>query len=244
MLALIDRAGKNRPDIICLTETPFNNDTGLSPEEIAQPIPGSLTEEISQRAAEHKTYITFSMIERDGDFFYNTAVLIDKTGNLLGTYRKTHLPLVETEKGIVPGDDYPVFNTEFGCIGIMICWDHWFPETARILRLKGAEIIFVLSQRNPLQDKSNLIQSQARAVDNGVYLVVAGVYGRNASTIIDPEGTVIGKVASLGKDYCITEIDLNKKHLTPYLSVGSIGEGKSIYIKERRTDTYGILSEQ
>ncbi len=243
MLKLLDSAGRHGPDIICLTETPYNNETGLAPAEVAQSIPGRLTDHISRKAVRYKSYVIFSMIEKNNGFLYNTAVLLDRNGKVFGTYRKTHLPLGETEEGLVPGTDYPVFDTDFGRIGIMICWDHWFPETARILRLKGAEIIFVPSQRNGVQDKSNLIQSQARAVDNGVYLVVSGVYGRSASTIIGPDGRIIGKVPRFGKDYIHAEIDLNKRYLTPHLSVGCSGEGKTIYIQERRTDTYGMLLE-
>jgi predicted amidohydrolase len=242
VLRLIEEASAVSPDIICLTETPCTNSTRLPLEKAAQPVPGECTARISEKAAKHGCYIIFSLLEKSGNRYYNTALLFNRTGEIAGKYRKTHLALVEAEKGITPGHTNPVFDTDFGRIGILICWDHWFPETARILRIKGAEIIFVPTQRNGAQDESILIQSQARAADNGVYIVVSGVYGKHAGTIIDPSGKIIAETAPEGTGFVSVDLDLSKEYLVPHLSVGCNGDGKNIYLAERRPETYGILS--
>ncbi len=83
------------------------------------------------------------MFEKEGSLIYNTGVLMDRGGNIAGKYRKVQLPLAEAEFGVTPGCEFPVFDTDFGKIGILICFDHFFPEPARILSYNGAEIIFV-----------------------------------------------------------------------------------------------------
>jgi predicted amidohydrolase len=175
------------------------------------------------------------MLEKDEDKYYQTGVLIGRSGEIIGKYRKTHIPLSEAEYGYTPGSEYPVFDTDFGKIGIMICWDHWFPEPARILRSKGAEIIFLPTQGNAQ------IQEQARAVDNSVYLVVSGYVDPKNSKIINPLGQVI-KTVSKPHSYAVEEIDLDQRFYQNWLSVGPCdGEGRSVYIKERRVETYKEL---
>jgi predicted amidohydrolase len=108
---------------------------------------------------------------------------------------------------VTPGSDYPVFETDFGTVGMLICWDHWFPETARILRAGGAEIILITTMGDaPLQ-------SMARAADNAIPVVVAGADGKVPSRIIDADGSIIGEIASDGDDVCVREIDLDRKWL-------------------------------
>jgi predicted amidohydrolase len=83
------------------------------------------------------------LTERDGPVDYNTAVLIDRHGRVAGKYRKVHLPREEIEGGLTPGGAYPVFDTDFGRIGMMICWDGEYVDSARALAIQGAEILFV-----------------------------------------------------------------------------------------------------
>ena len=230
MLRVLDKAGQCRPDIVCLTENFYNRDTELPLDAVAEPIPGALTGKIGRKAAQVGCYVVFSMIERDGGYFYNTGVLIDRRGRVAGKYRKTHLALFEGEQGVSPGDQYPVFDTDFGKIGILICWDSWFPEPARILREKGAEILFVPTAGD------GLIQTTARAVDNGIHVVAAGTNGGPASSrIIDPTGTIIGKVKNRKEAVVCRAIDLDKRFYQYWHSVGpAFGEPKSIYLKELR----------
>jgi predicted amidohydrolase len=83
----------------------------------------------------------FSLIERAGHLLYNTAVLLGPDGRLVGKYRKVCLPREEIEAGVMPGDQYPVFPNRFGKVGLMICYDGFFPEPARELAKRGAEVI-------------------------------------------------------------------------------------------------------
>ena len=88
-------------------------------------------------------YIVAGLTERDGRAVYNTAVLIDRHGSVAGEYRKVYLPREEIEGGLTPGQALPVFETDFGRIGMMICWDSEYVDPARALALRGAEIVFV-----------------------------------------------------------------------------------------------------
>jgi predicted amidohydrolase len=235
---LIDKAGIEKPDVICLGETVIHFGTGIVPLEAAESIPGHLTQMISDKAKKYNTYIIFSMYERENGCIYNTAVLIDRKGEIAGKYRKTHLPLCEAEAGVTPGNEYPVFKTDFGTVGMIICWDHWFPETARIIRQNGAEILFI-----PTLGYAPA-QARARAVDNGLYVVVSGRkdFPEDASCIFNPVGELLGTIQDERVGYVIKEIDLEQRYLQYWLSVADgFGEAKSLYLKERRPDTYHKL---
>jgi predicted amidohydrolase len=153
---------------------------------------------------------------------YNTAGLIDRKGNLAGTYRKTHLPYEEVEGGITPGDSYPVFTTDFGKVGILICWDIQFPEPARALALQGAEMILV-----PIWGGSEVL-ARARAIENHVFLVTSSYDMK--TFIVDPAGSVLAE-AGAGAPIAGAVIDLDRKILQPWL-----GDMKTRTWKERRPD--------
>ena len=177
------------------------------------------------------------MLELDGEKTYDTAVLIDRRGNIAGKYRKTHLPLAEVEDGETAGNEYPVFDTDFGRIGILICWDFFFPEAMRIMRLKGAEVVFLPIAGDPGARHWDIV-SRARALDNGVY-VVASVSDGADSRIINPDGEV---VANTTDGLATADLDLSKESRLWWLSVGPAdGEAKSLVIEERRPDTYKDL---
>ena len=206
----------------------------------AHPVPGLITERLGESAKKNKLWVVTAVVERDGDAIYNTAVLIDRNGQIAGKYRKVHLPTSEAEDGMTPGSDYQVFDTEFGKIGLLICWDNWFVEPARIMRLKGAEMVFF-----PIAGDADThwdIMSRARAMDNGLYLISSNTSG-GASRIVNPAGEIIAEAAGDFK-LAVSDIDLNREWRTKWLSIGpGAGEGKSLFIKERRPDTYsGVLA--
>lgn len=242
MLIVIDKAGAEKADILCLGETVYDWGVDLPMDQRAVTIPGPLTEILSERARRHNMNIVLSLNESEDGLVFNTGLLIDRKGAIAGKYRKVQLPLCEGEDGITPGRGYPVFDTDFGRIGILICWDHGFPETARILAQKGAEILFL-----PTLWHTD-IQAPARAVDNGVYVVVSAPrWSKVPCRIISPEGEVIA--SAMGGEYnengiCTAAIDLDKRFYTFWTSVGAaFGEAKSCFMRERRCDTYGSLSE-
>ncbi|KRE63342.1 carbon-nitrogen hydrolase family protein [Paenibacillus sp. Soil750] len=237
MLDLLHLAGLHHPDIIVLTETFYEGFVQLPLVQRCQPIPGPLTEILSEQASALSSYILFTMYERDEAHIYNTAVLLDREGKIAGKYRKIHLPLYEAEMGVMPGDEHVVIDTDFGRMGILICHDQEFPESARVLALQGAEVIFIPTIGN------GLLQTRARARDNGLYVVVAGCGGgANASRVIAPNGELIGYVQDEEMGVFAADLDLDQRLYKYWLSVGpGNGEARSLFRKERRPDTYADL---
>src|SRR5262249_31139075 len=146
-----EEAARKGADLVVLPETLTHLGSGLPYADRAEPIPGPSTEEFGRLAKKHDLYIVAGLLERDRHLVYNVAVLIGPDGNVIGTYRKVVLPRGEIEGGIAPGHDYPVFNTRFGKVGMMICYDGFFPEVARALSNRGAEVIaWPVAGCNPL----------------------------------------------------------------------------------------------
>lgn len=234
---ILDGAAAHKPDVVLLTETFLERGVGETAEEAAEPIPGPTTNILSEKARQLHSWIAMSLHERDGEDIFNTAVLVDREGRIAGKYRKIHLTLDEFERGITPGRDYSVIDTDFGKVGLLICWDHWFPEAARILRLKGAELLLL-----PIAGDTEAhwdVVSRARAIDNGVYIASAISAGKLTSRIVAPDGEVLAETAG---GYAAADVDLNREMRVNWLSVGDAeGEAKSLYIKERRPDTYEPL---
>lgn len=234
MAEVLDEAGREKPDVVLLTE--FFPERGVkgTAGERSEPIPGPTTDVLARKAREYNSYIIAGMLELDGGKTYDTAVLIDRQGRIAGKYRKVHLPLAEVEDGETPGDEYPVFDTDFGRIGILICWDFVFPETVRIMRLEGAEIVFLPIAGDPSARHWDIV-SRARALDNGVYLV-ASVGEGAASRIVNPDGEVIAETTD---GLATAVLNLSEESRLWWLSVGpAYGELKSLVIQERRPDTY------
>ncbi len=239
MSAIVDRAGAEKPDVILLTEAPSDRGVSGSLEQLAETIPdGPSTRMLAEKARCYHSYIAVSLHEKEGGTIYNTALLLNRRGEVAGKYRKVHLATAEGERGITPGSTFPVFQTDFGMVGMLVCWDNWFPESARALRLKGAEIILLPIAGDGGPGHWDPI-SRARAIDNGVYLVSSSTYN-NPSRIIDPNGEVLAETMD---GIAVKEIDLAQHWRVRWLSVGDAGgEARSLYIKERRPDTYRALS--
>lgn len=205
---LIAEAAKQKADLVVLGETLTYYGTGKKMEECAEAIPGPSTEYFGQLAKQHDLYIVAGLVERDGKTLYNTAALLGPDGSLVGKYRKVTLPRGEVESGITPGSEYPVFDTRFGKLGIMICYDGFFPEVARSLTIAGAEVIaWPVWGCNPLL-------AQARACENHVYLV-SSTYTDPAkhdwmiTGIFDHYGDILAKADTWGT-IAIAEVDLDQ----------------------------------
>ena len=205
---LIEQAAKEKADIVCLPEGITMVGTGLDYVTVSEPVPGPTTNFLGEIARKHSMYIVAGILEKDGETVYNTAVLIDRKGEVAGKYHKVSLPREEIEGGVTPGDALPVFDTDFGKIGMMICWDVTFPEAARTLAFQGAEIIFL-----PIWG-GHLILAKARALENQVYLV-SSTYDMKTA-VFDQEGEII-KEATEENPVIVVEVDLNKKKYWPWL---------------------------
>ena len=201
-------ASEKQADIVCLPEAVTLVGTGKTYNEVSEPVPGPSTEFLGEAARENHIYIVAGIIEREGPAIYNTAVLLDRDGNLAGKYRKVALPREEIEGGVTPGNSFPVFDTDFGRIGMMVCWDLQFPEVARMLTLQGAEVIFM-----PIWG-GNLILARARAIENQIYLVSSS-YGMKTG-MFNLEGKLIAE-ATDESPVAVVRVDLNKQMLWPWL---------------------------
>jgi predicted amidohydrolase len=241
MSDFLDQAGKAGCDIVCLPEGWPTCDTGLGMTKVeANTLGGSASQMMSKKARQYKMYIVSGLYSWVGDTLKNVAVLYDREGKIQGIYEKIQLPDSETEAGAVPGNTFPVFTTDFGRIGILICWDSAFPEISRILALNGAEILFCPIWGDVRGKESWKITARARAIDNGVYFVTNIFDGH--SVIVNPAGEILQESGTQGTLLTST-IDLN--YNPPWDWIGNAGRGvwKSVWRKDRRSDVFGVLGE-
>lgn len=218
----INKSVAARTDVILLPEGITVVGTGKTYADVAESLPGPTTERLGEVAREKNAYIVAGLFEREGPAIYNTAVLIDRKGNLVGKYRKVYLPREEIEGGLTPGNDYPVFQTDFGKVGIMICWDVQYADPARALALRGAEMILM-----PIWGGNEAL-GKARAIENKVFLVSSGYDYPTA--IVDPDGEMIAIAHDRGTVAQAT-IDLNRRYLDEWL-----GDMRERLMKEVRLD--------
>ena len=217
---LIAEAAQQKADLVVLGETiTYAGMRGSNYEDVAEPIPGPSTDYFAALAKQHKLHIVVGLYERAEHLIYNVAVLLGPDGKLIGKYRKVALPRDEFAAGVAPGSDYPVFDTQIGKIGLMVCYDGFFPEVARQLSNNGAEIIaWPVWGCNPLL-------AQARACENHVY-VVSSTYGNSTANwmrtaVYDHEGKALVAAEDFGT-VVTAEVDLAKP-----LNWNSLGDFKA-----------------
>jgi predicted amidohydrolase len=239
MSELLDQAGKSGCQIVCLPEGWPTCDTGLGMTRVeTNTLYGSASTMMAQKAKQFGMYIVSGLYDWAGDTLKNVAVLYDRQGKIQAVYEKVQLPDSEAEQGAVPGNSLPVFTTDFGKIGILICWDSAFPEVSRILALNGAEILFCPIWGDVRGTDSWKITARSRAIDNGVYFVTSIFDGH--SLIVNPAGDVLQESGTQGTLITAT-IDLN--YNPPWDWIGNAGRGvwKGVWRKDRRSDIFGTI---
>jgi N-carbamoylputrescine amidase len=225
----------------------------------AEEIPGPTTKHLSEVAKELGVVIVASLFEkRAAGLYHNTAAVIDADGAFLGKYRKMHIPddpLFYEKFYFTPGDlGFKSWKTRYGTIGVCVCWDQWFPETARLTALSGAEILFYptaigwhpseKAQYGVRQHSSWETIQRGHAIANGCFVAVPNRVGHEApdggdglefwgqSFVADPSGQIIGKASNDQEEVLIADIDLEQldQQRTHWP-----------FLRDRRIDAYGDL---
>ncbi len=201
----IVEAARAGAQVICLPELYrsqyFCREEKAELFDLAEPIPGETTDRLRKLAREHRVVIIASLFERRAaGLYHNTAAILGSDGDLLGLYRKMHIPddpLFFEKFYFTPGDlGFKNFETEFGRLGVLVCWDQWYPEAARLTAMQGANILFYptaigwhpaeKAQYGPGQlDAWHTIQ-RSHAIANGVYVAAVNRVGYEGPRPNDP----------------------------------------------------------
>lgn len=232
VLRMVDEAARleEKPDILIFCETVLTHHTGFFALEAAMTDDDPRIAAVCRKAKQHGMYVILPVFEQSDKTVYNTALLIDRQGRICQRHRKTLLPYCEIAAGVAPGDTISVMETDFGKIAILICWEHYFSEPARLAQLKGAEMLFVPT----LGDTE--AQARSRAADTGLYTIVAGPRPVDSCKIISPLGELEKSIRSDVSAVIAQKIDLNARVYQDWLSVESRAVPNSVYRTECRFD--------
>jgi len=258
LLGLFEKAGKMGADLVCGPEDMQHiGSYGLyidtkDPEtgkilfsSLAVPVPGKLTDQIAAIAKKYNMYVISPIYELAGEKVYNTAVIFDRQGQIIGKHRKTILPVMETWL-VSTGDEYEVYHTDFGVIAVATCWEISYPEIATIYALEGADIIFhptMAPDNKPGESLSTASMFITRAKDNGVYIAPV-VLGSDGNGILDFNGNVVAEAVGKKDDVIIAEIDFSKEIISDskwWETINGTNNTKAMHYKSRRPDTYKML---
>jgi len=226
--------------------------------DYAEQVPGPSTQVMQELARELEVVIIASLFERRArGLYHNTAVVIDADGRYLGNYRKMHIP---DDPGFyekfyfTPGDlGYKVFKTRYATLGVLICWDQWYPEAARMTALKGAEILFYPTAIGWATDEHSagvrraqreawITIQRSHAIANGVFVAAANRVGTEDalefwgnSFVCDPFGQMIQEAAHQEETIVVAECD--RSRIEFYRSHWP-------FLRDRRIETYGDLQRR
>ena len=265
-------AARMGAQIVCLPElfrTQYfcqREDAGLF--NLAEPVPGPTTELMSRIAREKKIVIIASVFERRArGLYHNTAVVLDADGSIKGIYRKMHIPddpLYYEKFYFTPGDlGFRAFDTEYGRMGALVCWDQWYPEGARLTALRGANVLFYPTAigwhpdekaefGNAQHDAWRTIQ-RSHAIANGVFVAVVNRVGQEfgdirgnrtqgkglefwgGSFICDPFGRVMAEASQNNEEILIGQCDLNQLEDV---------RRNWPFLRDRRIDSYSDICQR
>ena len=266
VLALTEQAAKKGAKIICTQEL-FKSQYFCQEEnhehfKLAEPIPGPSTKAFQKIAKQYQAVIIASLFERRASgLYHNTAIIIDADGSLLGIYRKMHIPddpLYYEKFYFTPGDTgFKAWDTAYGKIGVLICWDQWYPEGARLTALQGAEILFYptaigwhpgeKAEYGTNQHGAWETIQRSHAVANGCYVAVAnriglekpigdpGIEFWGQSFVAGTSGQILAKASVDQEEILLVPVDLGKVDVT---------RTHWPFLRDRRIDAYGDLTKR
>ena len=193
------------------------------------------------------TYVVVGLFEKTDSMPYNTAVLLSPDGELVGRFRKVH-PTPGERLVTRPGNEWPVFETRYGTVGIQICYDYYFPESTRCLALAGAEIVFWPTENEGRGVEQAMALQKARAIDNAVYYVSSVTFcgGHEPhtparSTIIDPVG-VVRADSGFGDGWAVATVDLDDPFSQVWAGIPEPQNMRKLLFKCRRPEMYGAIA--
>jgi N-carbamoylputrescine amidase len=267
-LAAAERAARQGAQIVCTQEL-FRSRYFCQSEDhenfkLAEPIPGPSTRAFQQLAKKRRIAVIASLFEkRAAGVYHNTAAIIDADGSLLGIYRKMHIPddpLYYEKFYFTPGDlGFRAWQTKYARIGVLVCWDQWYPEGARLTAMQGAEILFYPTaigwhpdekrQYGQLQHSAWETIQRSHAVANGCYVVVPnrighevlkGVGGKGIvfwgqSFVAGTYGEILAKAGHEKEEVLVVPLDL---------SVVDATRTHWPFLRDRRIDAYGGLTHR
>lgn len=263
----VGRSAKEGAQVICLPELYrsqyFCQKEDIGYFDLAEPVPGPSTEAFQKVAAQHKVAVVVPLFERRAPgVYHNSAVIIDATGEVLGIYRKMHIPddpAYYEKFYFTPGDlGFKAFDTQFGRVGTLICWDQWYPEGARLTALRGAAVLFYPTaigwhpyekeQYGAAQRDSWMTVQRGHAIANGVYVAAcnrvgfehpvpeqAGIEFWGSSFICDPQGVIVAQASTDKEEVIVAEIDL--AHLETI-------RRNWPFLRDRRVDAYTGIDQR
>lgn len=222
----------------------------------AETIPGPLSDRFSKLAADLGVVLLMPYFEKQSPgIYYNSLVVIEKDGSILGTYRKMHIP---DDPGFyekyyfTPGDNgFRVFDTSFGKVGTLICWDQWFPEAARLAALQGAEILVYPTAIGTLPDESDIDKKQfmdawkiiqrSHAIANGCFVMSINRTGQEGGTTFWGNSFIAGPFGEV-----LQEADEKEGYIKTNINLNSIEEQRQIwpFLRDRRIDAYKHITKR
>jgi len=260
-LDAIAEAARQGAGIVCLPELfrtrYFCQREDASLFDLAEPVPGPTTEAVARAAGKHGVAVVASIFERRAPgLYHNTAAVIDADGSLAGVYRKMHIPddpLYFEKYYFAPGDTgFLSFSTRHARVGVLVCWDQWYPEAARLTALQGAEILFYptaigwhhkeKAEHGESQHEAWETVQRAHAIANGVFVaavnrvgVEEGLEFWGSSFVADPFGKMLARASQGAEEVLVVECDLARiedvRRNWPFL-------------RDRRIDAYGSLTSR
>jgi N-carbamoylputrescine amidase len=229
--------------------------------DLAEPIPGPTTDAFQKFAIKNRVVVIASLFEkRAAGLYHNTAVIIDADGSMLGAYRKMHIPddpLFYEKFYFTPGDlGFKAWQTKYAKIGVLVCWDQWYPEAARLTAMQGAEILFYptaigwhpkeKAKYGERQHGAWEIIQRSHAIANGCYVAVPNRIGHEVisgkgiefwgqSFIAGTSGEILAKASSNKEENLVMEVDLNEVDTT---------RTHWPFLRDRRIDAYEGLTQR